>query len=194
MVDLRKIPGKAKPKLAPKTPEKVLADQLGDDLNEQIKDVRSRNKTAKSDKLDSSQGSIFDFLLDEKYHLDFLELLKLNQTLSDPNNTKSKQTLLSQKKLLSMVKGFQPDNELLQQTPQSSFYKWLCRNGLGTKQQITNYYVSRSKEVANSLKRRVIIEELIDDLGNRPELIQKLFTFEEFKKQLKTFIEHELKS
>lgn len=194
MVDLRKIPGKAKSQPVTKSPEKALADQLGDNLAEQIKDVRSRNKTAKSDKLESSQGSIFDFLLDEKYHLDFLELLKLNQTLSDPNNTNSKQTLLSQKKLLSMVKGFKPDNESLQQTPQSSFYKWLCRNGLGTKQQITNYYVSRSKEVANSLKRRVIIEELIDDLDSRPELIQKLFTFDEFKTQLKAFIKHELKS
>jgi hypothetical protein len=131
---------------------------------------------------------MFNFLLEETYHFDFLELLKLNQTKADKNNTKSKLTLLSQKNFLGMIKKFKPEDERVQKATQSTFYKWLCRNGLGTETQITKYYVSRSKEIANKVKRRVIIEELVDDLGERPELIKKLFTYPEFREEILNLI------
>lgn len=163
---------------------KKLQEDLDKKLKDQTDDIRSRNKTSDNSKLDNKTGSIFDFLLTVKYNEDFMTLLKLNQELVDPDNKKSKTTRLSQKKFLEMVKSMRPSDEELQDTTQSTFYKWLCRNGLGTKEQITNYYRSRSKEVANSLKRRVIIDELINDLGDRPELIVKLFSYPEFRNQI----------
>jgi hypothetical protein len=190
MLDLRKnqrkpIAGIPASKLTPEQREaKATADALSEKDRLQKQELRTRNKTSSGDNLDRKEGSVFDFLLQQTYHIDFLELLRLNQTLVNPDNTKSKTTLLSQKKFLILVKNFRPDDTKLQETPQSSFYKWLCRNGLGTREQITNYYVSRSKETANKLKRTVIIEELIDDLENRPELIIRLFKIPEFQNQL----------
>lgn len=194
MLDLRK--GQKKPvagipvsKLSPEQAEaKRTADQLEDADRIQKQELRSRNKTSTGDNLDRKEGSVFDFLLMPQYHIDFLELLRLNQTLVNPENKHSKTTLLSQKKFLALVKNFRPNDTKLQETPQSSFYKWLCRNGLGTRDQITNYYVSRSKETANKLKRTVIIEELIADLEARPELVIQLFNIPEFQKQLRTFL------
>jgi hypothetical protein len=71
--------------------------------------------------------------------------------------------MLSQKRFLDYVKQMKPVEERLQKSSQSAFYKWLCRNGFGTNEQITKYYKSRSKENASQLKRRVIIEELVND-------------------------------
>lgn len=190
MLDLRKnqrkpVAGIPVSKLSPEQRDaKAIADDLKEKDRLQKQELRTRNKTSSGDNLDRKEGSVFDFLLQKEYHIDFLELLRLNQTLINPDNKKSKTTLLSQKKFLSLVKNFRPNDNKLQDTPQSAFYKWLCRNGLGTREQITNYYVSRSKETANKLKRTIIIEELIDDLENRPELVVRLFQIPEFHKQL----------
>lgn len=194
MLDLRKnqkkpIAGIPASKLTPMQREaKEAADSLDKQDRLQRHELRTRNKTSSGDNLDRKEGSVFDFLLQVQYHIDFLELLRLNQTLVNPENPNSKATLLSQKKFLALVKNFRPNDAKLQDTPQSSFYKWLCRNGLGTRDQITNYYVSRSKETANKLKRTVIIEELIDDLETRPELVHRLFLIPEFKSQLMSLI------
>jgi len=167
---------------------KDLAEGLEDKANSDIAEIRSRDKTSNTSNLSRQDGAMFNFLLEETYHFDFLELLKLNQTKADKNNTKSKLTLLSQKNFLGMIKKFKPEDDRVQKATQSTFYKWLCRNGLGTEKQITKYYVSRSKEIANKVKRRVIIEELVDDLGERPELIKKLFTYPEFREEILNLI------
>jgi hypothetical protein len=167
---------------------KDLAEGLEEKANSDIAEIRSRDKTSNTSNLSRQDGAMFNFLLEETYHFDFLELLKLNQTKADKNNTKSKLTLLSQKNFLGMIKKFKPEDERVQKATQSTFYKWLCRNGLGTETQITKYYVSRSKEIANKVKRRVIIEELVDDLGERPELIKKLFTYPEFREEILNLI------
>lgn len=170
---------------------KGLSDKLEDDLKSDIKEVRERTNTVKSDHLDKVSGSVFDFLLEEKYHLDFLELLRLNQTLADPDNTRSKKTMLSQKKFLELVKGFIPGDERLQSSTQSSFYKWLARNGLGTREQIIKYYKSRSKEVANQEKRTIIMADMVTELGKSPELIKKLFSYPEVQQQIRDIIKND---
>ncbi len=135
---------------------------------------------------------VLDFLLNKDYLFDFLELLKLNQTKVHPENKKSSLTKLSQKVFLQYIKAFKPENEKLQKVTQPMFYKWLCRNGLGTKEQITKYYVSRSKEIANVTKRKVMIKELIGGLGTNPALIKKLFSFPEFTAQLDKYFDNKL--
>ncbi len=170
---------------------KGLSDQLADDLKGDIIEVRERTNTVKSDHLDKVSGSVFDFLLEEKYHLDFLELLRLNQTIADPENKRSKKTMLSQKKFLELVKGFIPDNEKLQTSTQSSFYKWLARNGLGTREQIVKYYKSRSKEVANHEKRTIMMADMVEELGRSPELIEKLFSYPEVQQKIRDIINND---
>ena len=193
MLDLTKKITKKQPKTITEADSRAelkdLASQLEGNLNDEIDDVRSRSKTVKSDHLDKVSGSIFDFLLEPKYHMDFLELLRLNQTLSDPDNKTSKKTLLSQKRFLELVKGLSPNEMKLQESTQSSFYKWLSRNGLGTKEQITNYYKSRSKEVANQEKRSIMIEDMIEELGKNPALIKKLFSYPEVQREMRRILE-----
>jgi len=170
---------------------KGLSDKLADDLKGDIIEVRERTNTVKSDHLDKVSGSVFDFLLEEKYHLDFLELLRLNQTIADPENKRSKKTMLSQKKFLELVKGFIPDNEKLQTSTQSSFYKWLARNGLGTREQIVKYYKSRSKEVANHEKRTIMMADMVEELGKSPDLIKKLFSYPEVQQQIRDIVNND---
>jgi len=185
-MDLRKLS-------SAKDSNKALAADLDKKAQMLEGEIRSRNKTSSTKILDKKESSIFDFLLTEQYQMDFLEMLKLNQTLANKDDENSKTTLLSQKKFLEMVKSMRKGSEELQGTTQSAFYKWLSRNGLGTREQITKYYKSRSKEIANHLKRRVIIEELISDLGSRPELVKDLFSQPEFRKQIIKLIQKEIK-
>lgn len=166
---------------------RLLASELEDKVDKEELDVRSRSKTTYQKSVKKT-GSIFDFLLTEDFIDFFLSNLQAYHTLADPSNKKSKTTLLSQKRFLDHVKSLRSDDEKLQKASQSSFYKWLCRNGFGTKEQITKYYKSRSKEVANQLKRRVIIEELVEDLNSRPELVDRLFENKYFVNKIKNLI------
>lgn len=164
-----------------------LAENLEEKTQQEELEVRGRNKSTYQPVVKEA-NSIFDFLLDEEFIDFFMSNLQAYHTPADPSNPKSKTTMLSQKRFLDHVKSLKPDDEKLQKASQSSFYKWLCRNGFGTKEQITNYYKSRSKEIANQLKRRVIIEELVDDLAERPDLVDKLFENNYFVIKIKEII------
>jgi len=169
---------------------RALAKKFEDKLEEESDEVRTQTQTGGGVYPSSpKKESVFDFLTTEDFIDFFQKNLVAYHTPVDPNNPRSRTTLLSQKKFLENVKLAQPSNEELQRQSQSSFYKWLCRNGYGTKEQITNYYKSRAKEKAIQIKRDVQLADLVSQLKESPDLIDELFESEYFVSKIRKIIQ-----
>jgi hypothetical protein len=161
-------------------------ERVNKDLNSNGIEVREKKSVIVSGK--GYKTEKLNFLLSDDIIEEWETLALLSKTKVEANK---KATFYSKRALLEEIIKRWGNQWDLNGVSETVLTKWMLKNGYSTKEQITNYYKSRSKERTNKIKRGVMIDELVSDLLNSEVQMSRLLENTFFKEGIKKIINEE---